>query len=386
MNLSQVSFPAASPATAAPSFGAGRSDAAAPARFRDGLMARMGDDRPEPATPRATAPEKAARPVKPDDVEESAAQDTRFSGKSAFAKATPEAAEKLDDNEAAKIGDDSPVTTPALSGGSAEAQDQTGVPDAGSVSANEGAEGQAGKTLADDPAKDSLQAPKAPLAAAEPAGKTGGPSDRFGPEKPTETAGIERKSPAQSTQITVEAQSTRPSAVATAGSTPAAVAPAPAEPNAPPNVLAVEPAGRAGSVSGTAPAAPLVQMQRADWPQTVVSATLSALTPDGGTMTLDLAPQELGALRVTLVLEGDRASVSIQTETPEAARALNEAQRELAQDFARHGVTLSAHDAQTGGRGTPRNGLAPSSDTAGDDPQSDPAGLMPAQGILNLIA
>jgi flagellar hook-length control protein FliK len=123
---------------------------------------------------------------------------------------------------------------------------------------------------------------------------------------------------------------------------------------------------------------------RADWPQTVVSATLASLTPDGGTMTLELAPDELGALLITLTLDGDSASVQVQTETPEAARLLTEAERQLAQDFARQGVTLSSHDAQTGRRGDPGPGASDPTDDP--DPSADPAVPMHPMGIINLIA
>lgn len=141
------------------------------------------------------------------------------------------------------------------------------------------------------------------------------------------------------------------------------------------------------AASATAAPPPVVMTDRADWPQTVVSATLAELTPDGGTMTLELAPEELGALRIVLTLEGDSASVQIQTETPEAARLLNEAQRHLAQDFARQGVTLSSHDAQSGRRDEPgTGGTSRSGRQTEQDPSTDLAAPMRLTGTINLLA
>lgn len=168
---------------------------------------------------------------------------------------------------------------------------------------------------------------------------------------------------------------------------PAATTDAPA---APVTDAAVDPAASTPAPSATATTSappPVVMTDRADWPQTVVSATLAELTPDGGTMTLELAPEELGALRIVLTLEGDSASVQIQTETPEAARLLNEAQRHLAQDFARQGVTLASHDAQSGRRdeqatsGANRGTAGPDQDTS-----TDLAAPMRLTGTINLIA
>lgn len=104
-------------------------------------------------------------------------------------------------------------------------------------------------------------------------------------------------------------------------------------------------------------------------------------------MTLEMSPEDLGALLITLTLEGDSASVQIQTETPEAARLLADAERNLAQDFARQGVTLSSHDAQAGRRGDqPGRSPGQSARLSGPDQDSPPAAHMSLRGIINLIA
>ena len=158
-------------------------------------------------------------------------------------------------------------------------------------------------------------------------------------------------------------------------------------PTSSPSGLA-DPAHRSGTVpSAPQQAAPVVMTHRADWPQTVVSATLASLTSGGGTMTLELAPETLGALRITLTLDGDSASVRIQTETPEAARVLNDAERQIAQDFARQGITLSAHDAQSDRRREPgQSGSDPSEPVSNDTPVSDPDAQLLSHGTINLIA
>ena len=138
---------------------------------------------------------------------------------------------------------------------------------------------------------------------------------------------------------------------------------------------------------------PLV-MTTPDWPATLATASLAALTPDGGTMILDLAPGDLGALRVTLTLEGDMASVRFQTDTPDAARLLSEAERQLSTEFARQGVTLTGHSAladrpgHSAGQGGGQSGGQPQARQARNDPDKTPPDPMPRalRGVINLIA
>jgi flagellar hook-length control protein FliK len=130
-------------------------------------------------------------------------------------------------------------------------------------------------------------------------------------------------------------------------------------------------------------------MTQADWPATVASVSVNALTPDGGTLTLELTPEDLGRLRVTLTIEGDTASVRFQTETPEAARLLSDAERQLSADFARSGVTLTGHEARSdtfpGGKGPTSDRNADQTGPQDADPDTDPLPL-PRAGVINLIA
>lgn len=173
---------------------------------------------------------------------------------------------------------------------------------------------------------------------------------------------------------------------ATLAAAPVPVLPDGATPTTSAAFAMAEPGAQAVALSSV-PAAPVAMMDRADWPQTVVTATLAGLSPDGGTMTMEMSPEELGTLRITLTLEGDTASVQIETATPEAARLLNEAERQLSQDFARQGVTLTSHDAQTGRRGdTGTRAPDQPAPTGDEDPSSNPVVLLRPQGTINLIA
>lgn len=140
-------------------------------------------------------------------------------------------------------------------------------------------------------------------------------------------------------------------------------------------------------------APPVVNMTQGDWPATVAGASIAALTPEGGTMVLELTPEDLGALRVTLTLEGDVAQVRFQTDTPEAARLLAEGERQLSAEFARSGLTLTGHEARsdTAGRDAGREGGARASSPAQSAPEAETdvtqTLLYPvAGGVVNLIA
>jgi len=163
----------------------------------------------------------------------------------------------------------------------------------------------------------------------------------------------------------------------------------------------VAPVAAASLPAAPMPAAPLpatpslpapIATAQPDWPARVATASIAALTPDGGTMILDLAPEDLGRLRVTLTIEGDTATVRFQTETPEAARLLSDAERQLSAEFARGGVTLTGHSAQSdrqNGAPSGQSGQAPGSGRNAPDDASDTlsdTALPPARGVINLIA
>ena len=427
MNLSQSTLNVALPVTALRTHPAARGDAETPGAFQEGLAACLSGDCPEPELPKAVAlpPGPLLPPVQ--EAVAPAAEATRFAGpKGPVAPVLLEVSGTTNPETADTPRPADLTNAEAAAGSEAE---QLAAPDeplgvdlvapkkAAQISGSENDKGQtdpehasaapkrdaapAGETPDDKVAVASgVEArPAVPLApiAAEPGSRSGAGADnppRSGAGKSGATPRGEGKAGTPAVPLTADPASARPGRVQTGASGAAAATPAlpdaPAQTAAqasPTPVASPEPSARAAAVPGSASTPPLVMTQRADWPQTVVSATLSTLTPDGGTMILELAPEELGALTITLTLEGDTATVSIQTETQDAARALNEAERELVQDFARHGVTLSAHDAQTGRRSDPRPDPPGSSGHATeDDANSDPAVQLPPQGILNLIA
>lgn len=129
-----------------------------------------------------------------------------------------------------------------------------------------------------------------------------------------------------------------------------------------------------------------LDMMRPDWTGSI-AMTLAELGAEGGTMIVDLAPEELGRMRITLTVEGERTTVQFQTDTPEAARLLSQGERQLALDLARGGMNLAGHEANPGGGWGGRHGR-PQSGGAGAD-TGLPSGPVPApqhRGIVNLIA
>lgn len=228
--------------------------------------------------------------------------------------------------------------------------------------------------------------PAGPVTAGLPAAGAAAPSSDGA--RATHPAGAGPQAPgpirAPSGTPTAPGPEQRPAAVA---QSPAPPVPTGVEGGAAPLVAAPAPAGGpAVSVPATTLAAPL-NILHPDWPSAAVSASVGTLLPDGGSMTIDLAPDDLGQLRITIAVEGDSASVRFQTDTPEAARALAEAERQLSAELARHGLTLAAHDAAADRRGTPQQGVPQgrSGEAPGAAAPTEFA-ASPVPGLVNLIA
>ncbi len=133
-------------------------------------------------------------------------------------------------------------------------------------------------------------------------------------------------------------------------------------------------------------AQPPVPMQAANWPAAVVAGPVVALLDAaGGSMVLNIVPEELGRLIISLSIQGDTVTVRFQAETPEAARLLLDAERHLAVELARFGMTLAGHDA-TADRRQPDT-RAWHGAGQGGDPSDPPAPMpVPATRLVNLIA
>ncbi len=158
--------------------------------------------------------------------------------------------------------------------------------------------------------------------------------------------------------------------------TPAPLAAAATPPNAaPPQIL-------------PPPQMATVPMQQPDWPEGLVAGPISALLDAaGGDMVLDITPEDLGRMTISLSVQGDMATVRILTETPEAARLLLEAERQLANELARFGMSLAGHEASADRHGHgPQGRAGRGAGSVGAD-LPDAASPVPLNArLVNLIA
>lgn len=142
------------------------------------------------------------------------------------------------------------------------------------------------------------------------------------------------------------------------------------------------------SVPPTAPAPAPVLLRVSNWPAALVAGPVVALLDiAGGSMVLDIAPEELGRLTISLSIQGEAATVRFQAETPEAVRLLAESERQLASELARFGMTLAGHEAsadrqQAGRLEEQQTGLSH------DDQSFSEASAVPpvVSGLVNLLA
>ena len=172
---------------------------------------------------------------------------------------------------------------------------------------------------------------------------------------------------------------------------PAGTKPDIAEPrsgNASPNLAAPALPNASAAPATAAPVFAPVPMTSPNWPAAVVAGPVVALLDAANnTMVLDIAPEELGKLTISLSVQGDVATVRFQAETPEAARLLAEAEKHLANDLARIGMSLAGHEAtsdrrQSGARGGGRKSLG-ANPAPGPDP-SPPRAV--SVRLVNLLA
>ena len=137
---------------------------------------------------------------------------------------------------------------------------------------------------------------------------------------------------------------------------------APASQNAAPAaapVLAAQPpeGGQTSSVSGTPNTLP---MRENVWPNQLAETISVHDFGDGQTLDIQLTPEALGKLRITMEMRDGQAMVSVVTDNPEAARLFNDNQARLADVMSKAGLTLASHDANTGGQTGGSNGENPS--------------------------
>lgn len=105
------------------------------------------------------------------------------------------------------------------------------------------------------------------------------------------------------------------------------------------------------------------------WPEQMVQDIRQSGLGSTDSLTLTLTPERLGTLHIRLEMQDGLTHVHIVTETPEAARALAEAQPRLAEAMTRAGLEMgnqstgtSGGNGTTGGDTSPRDGGQPAPD------------------------
>lgn len=89
-------------------------------------------------------------------------------------------------------------------------------------------------------------------------------------------------------------------------------------------------------------------MDQAEWPENLIDNIGFETLPDGEAMDIQLTPENLGRVQLRMELRDGAASITIVTETSEAAKQFNDNQQKLADLLAKQGVELANHNASTG--------------------------------------
>lgn len=232
--------------------------------------------------------------------------------------------------------------------------------------------------------EDTLASPDTPAAGDGPATAPGAkPADapQPGPDMTAET-------PLAAPPETVSEMTPEMAADTAQGMASDAPAPQLAPQSAAPAAPATPPEARAVS-------APL-DTTRADWPADLRDMIDGIALTGEQDLEMTLAPETLGRLHIRLELRDGATTVSIVTETQEAARLLADSQHRLADLFARSGLELAGQNVSTGqGQGQGQDSARaartlPQGAPAGDpahDPAPDPArrGAAPS-GRIDLMA
>ena len=191
---------------------------------------------------------------------------------------------------------------------------------------------------------------------------------------------------------------------------PAETAPPPTLATTEGSVLAApQPAlpGSAPAPLATAPLPQTLDLAAPQWPEQMVQDIRQSASAALDNLTLTLTPERLGPLQIRLETQDGVTHVHIVTETPEAARAMAEAQPRLAEAMARAGLEMGSQSTTTtggsggaagfgttGGDANPRGNGHPGTEpgpqgnaTAFDDTASQPLSpRAPARSSIDLIA
>lgn len=128
---------------------------------------------------------------------------------------------------------------------------------------------------------------------------------------------------------------------------------------------------------GTLPQPPL-DTAAPDWAAQLASrlGAPEAVAAQPTELTLDLAPDHLGPLRLNIRMAEDGAQIAIAAATPEAARLLQDNAADLRRSLAEAGFTLAGEGAAQGGpsgEAPPQPRQSPDRDPAPGLPRTDPA-------------
>jgi flagellar hook-length control protein FliK len=121
---------------------------------------------------------------------------------------------------------------------------------------------------------------------------------------------------------------------------------------------AVQVTAQLPAAAGFAAPAPIAT-DRPGWEGALADRIAAELSGDGQQMDLELAPEHLGRLRIRLEMTDGQAQVRFVTETPEAARVIQQNEHRLSESLSRAGLSLGGQE------------------TASRDPQGD---QRPARG------
>ena len=165
--------------------------------------------------------------------------------------------------------------------------------------------------------------------------------------------------------------------------------------------------GSAPAPLATAPLPQTLDLAAPQWPEQMVQDIRQSASAALDNLTLTLTPERLGPLQIRLETQDGVTHVHIVTETPEAARAMAEAQPRLAEAMARAGLEMGSQSTTTtggsggaagfgttGGDANPRGNGHPGTEpgpqgnaTAFDDTASQPLSpRAPARSSIDLIA
>lgn len=214
-----------------------------------------------------------------------------------------------------------------------------------------------------------------------------------GTDAPTEAReAVQRREAAGLTPVAVQAvdrQAARAAVEAVADTVVETVAAPPAPTGQTPQ-QAVQVTAQVPAAAGFVAPAPIAT-DRPGWEGALADRIAAELSGDGQQMDLELAPEHLGRLRIRLEMTDGQAQVRFVTETPEAARVIQQNEHRLSESLSRAGLSLggqetASRDPQGDQRPARSEGVAA---RFLERPVEGLAATIPgraARGLVNLIA